>query len=210
MVKVDLYTQSGEKKGTKTLSDALFAVKINTNLMHQALVRQMANARYNLASTKTRAEVAGGGRKPFRQKGTGRARQGTIRAPHMKGGGVAFGPTGKENYSLNMPKKQRRLALFSALSQKALEKNVFALEGYEGEIKTKVFSGLLSKLPVTRNALFILPEKNAVLEKSARNLPHVKTLLASNINMVDLMKYQSIFLVASAPEKLEEVFLSHQ
>jgi len=204
---IDVYNQAGEKKGTKALNKAVFQAEVNEGLMHQALVRQQANARYNLGKVKTRAGVRGGGRKPFRQKGTGRARQGTIRAPHMRGGGVVFGPSGIRNFSLAMPKKQRRVALFSALTVKSANKSIFALEGYEGEISTKKFSDLLSKLPVERNVLIVLSEKNRVLEKSSANVSSVKTILASYLNISDLMKYRKVCFVGDADKKIEEIFL---
>ena len=207
MVKVDVYNQAGDKTSSKTLNKNIFEVKVNEELIHQALVMQQANARYNLWSVKDRSAVRGGWRKPFRQKGTGRARQGTIRAPQMKGGGVVFWPSGIRNFSKTMPKKQRRVALFSALSAKAKDKQIFCLEGYEWEIKTKVFAELISNLPVDRNVLFIISEKNNTLEKSANNIQSVKTILASNINIADLLKYRKICLVWDVDKKLEEIFL---
>lgn len=207
MTKIDVYNQAGEKTGSKTLNAVIFGTEVNEGLMHAALVRQQANARYNLASAKTRAMVSGGGRKPFRQKGTGRARQGSTRSPNMVGGGVAFGPTGIENYSLQMPKKQRRKALFSALSSKLSSKSIFGLEGFSGEISTKAFAELVEKLPVERNVLVVIADKDAVLEKSARNIPTVKTILASYLNLADLLKYRKVCLVGDADKKIEEVFL---
>ncbi len=207
MVKVDVYNQAWDKTSSKTLSKDIFEVKVNEELIHQALVMQQANARYNLGSVKDRSAVRGGGRKPFRQKGTGRARQGTIRAPQMKGGGVVFGPSGERNFTKSMPKKQRRFALFSALTVKAKEKRIFCLEEYKGEIKTKDFADMVSNLPVERNVLFIITEKNEVLEKSAGNVQSVKTILAGNINIADLLKYRKICLVGDADKKLEEIFL---
>jgi large subunit ribosomal protein L4 len=207
MATIDVYNQKGEKTGTKTLKKEVFQVTVNQDLMHRALLRQLANQRINLAYTKNRSEVRGGGAKPYRQKGTGRARQGTIRAPHMKGGGKAFGPLNIRNFSLNMPKKQRRNALFSALTLKAKEKEVFALDSFSGEIKTKNFAEMLKKLPVKRNALFLLPEKNEIIEKSARNLVDVKTLLVNNLNLADLIKFKTLVLVSDSDKKINEIFL---
>lgn len=207
MAKIDIYNQAGQKVESKDLNKQIFAAKLNEGLVHQAMVRQMANARYNLGAVKTRAQVKGGGRKPFRQKGTGRARQGTIRAPHMKGGGVVFGPSGVRNFSLQMPKKQRRAALFAAISSKLKDKAIFGLKEYKGEVKTKIFAEMISNLPVERNVLFILENKNPVFEKSARNLPNVKTILAANLNVIDLLKYKKLCLVADADKKIEELFL---
>lgn len=209
MVKIDVYNQAGAKTGTKELNTQIFHAEVNEGLMHQALVRQQANARYNLAAVKNKGEVRGGGRKPYAQKGTGRARQGSIRAPQWRGGGIIFGPTGTETYSLLMPKKQRRVALFSALTVKANEKAIFALESYKGEISTKALAELVAKLPVERNLLVVLGQKNAVLEKSARNIPNVKTILASYLNIADLMKYRAVCLVEGADKNIEEVFLNN-
>lgn len=207
MATIDMYNQAGEKAGNLELNKDIFERAVNEGLIHQMLVLQQSNARYNLASALTRAEVRGGGRKPFKQKGTGRARQGSIRAPHYKGGGVVFGPTGIENYSVQMPKKQRRAALFSLLSSKAQDQALFALESYTGEISTKSFGELIKKLPVERNVLFVLAERNEVIEKSARNIPTVKTVLASYLNVADLLKFRKICFVKGAEKKLEEVFL---
>jgi len=204
-MKIDLYNQKGEKSGSVELSEEVFGVPFNKDLVHQALVRQLANRRVAIAHTKTRAEVRGGGRKPFRQKGTGNARQGTIRAPHMKGGGVVFGPRNDRNFSKDMPKKQRRKALMSALSEKVRAKEVIALESYNSDKpKTKMFKEMLEKLPVERNALFVLDSKNEVLVKSARNLGNVKTILASYLNIQDLQKYRTIILLKDSVIKLEE------
>jgi len=208
MTTIAIYNQEGQKTSDKQLSAQVFAAPINTGLIHQALVRQMANSRYNLAKAKTRAEVRGGGRKPFRQKGTGRARQGTIRAVQFRGGGAAFGPRGERNFSQRMPRKQRLAALFGALSLKMQKHQIFGLEGYTGEIKTKNFVTLMTKLPIDRNLLLVLPEKNVTLEKSSRNLPNVKTILANYLNIADLTKYRTICLVGEADQKINELFLN--
>ncbi len=202
-----MYNQAGEEVGSKDLNKEIFEAKVNEGLMHEALVRQQANARYNLAKTKDRSDVRGGGAKPFRQKGTGRARQGTIRAPQMKGGGVVFGPSGERNFSMQMPKKQRRAALFSALTVKAKEKSIFGLEKYDEEIKTKTFAGLLAKLPVERNLLLVLSEKNEIIEKSTNNIPTVKTIQVQYLNIADLMKYRKVCFVGDSDKKIEEIFL---
>lgn len=208
-VKVDLYTQAGEKKGQIALPEEMFGASVNAGLMHQALVRQLANARYNLAHTQTKGEVSGGGRKPYKQKGTGNARQGSITNPHWKGGGVSHGPRAVRNFSLMMPKKQRRVALFSALSLKVQEKMVFALEGYAAkEAKTKAFAEMLTKLPVKRDAILVIAERNETIERSVRNLPHVKMVFAGYINLADLQKYDNVILMQDSVKKLEEIFLS--
>ncbi|MBD3330400.1 50S ribosomal protein L4 [Candidatus Peregrinibacteria bacterium] len=207
-MKVDLYTQSGEKNGSLTLPKEIFEVKYNEDLIHQALIRQLANKRVAIAHTKTKGEVRGGGRKPFRQKGTGRARQGSIRSPHMKGGGVTFGPRNDRNFCKNMPKKQRRAALFSALSYKAKNNAIIGLEGFNADApKTKEFNEMLKKLPIERNTLIVIPEKNAVIQKSSSNLPNAKTILAPYLNIHDLQKYRTIVIFKDAVDKLKETFL---
>ena len=206
-MKVDLYTQKGEKKGQLELPKEVFEVPFNKDLIHQALIRQLANKRLATAQVKTRGMVRGGGRKPFKQKGTGNARQGTIRAPQMRGGGVVFGPSNDRNYTKDMPKKQRRKALLSALSLKATEGAIIALEGYDVEApKTKDFAVLMSKLPITRNALIVISEKNKNLQKSASNLPNVKTILSNYVNIHDLQKYRTIVLFQDSVDKLKETF----
>ncbi|MBT4937283.1 50S ribosomal protein L4 [Candidatus Peregrinibacteria bacterium] len=205
-MKIDLYNQEGKKVGSQDLHKTLFEANVNTALMHRLLLLQQSNARYSLSKVKTRSDVRGGGRKPFRQKGTGRARQGTIRAPHMKGGGVIFGPDGNQNFQLSMPKKQRRQALFSVLTTKAEAKEVFALEDYKGDISTKSFALMLKKLPVERSVLFLLAEKSPVFECSSRNLKNTKTILASYTNVADVLKYKKICLVGSAGKTLEQIF----
>lgn len=208
-MKVDLYKQSGEKSGTLDLPKEIFEIPFNEELIHQALVRQLANKRVAIAHTKTRAEVRGGGRKPFRQKGTGNARQGTIRSPLMKGGGIVFGPRNNRNFSKDMPKKQRRKALFSALSEKARNNEIIGLEAYEAkEAKTKDFAEMLKKLPIERNALVVIPEKNTVIQKSSSNLANAKTILASYLNIHDLQKYKKVVFLKDSVAKLEEVFLA--
>ena len=204
-----LFTQKGDKKGDLTLPKEIFEVPFNEDLVHRALVMQMANARVAIAHTKSRGDVRGGGRKPFRQKGTGNARQGTIRAPHMRGGSVVFGPTKYRNFSKSMPKKERRRALFSALSAKATAKEISALENYSVETpKTKDFVDLIKKIGVERSALIVMDEKNQGLIKSASNIPGVKTILVNYLNIRDLQKYNNVIFLEKAVDKLKEVFLS--
>lgn len=207
-MKIDLYTQAGQKKGTADASDAMFAAKVNDELVRLAVIRQLANGRQASAHVKHRGEVRGGGRKPWRQKGTGRARVGSSRNPVWRSGGVAFGPRNTRNYTLNMPKKARRAALFSCLSQKATDKQVFALEGYVAkEPKTKEFAELVAKLPEGRNLLVVLDQKNDVLEKSARNLPNVKTILVNYLNPHDLLRFENVMFLEASLKKAEELFL---
>jgi len=210
-MKIDLYKQTGEKSGQIELPKEIFEIEFNEDLVHQALVRQLANRRIPTAHTKTRAEVRGGGRKPFKQKGTGNARQGTIRAPHMRGGGVVFGPTNERNFKKDMPKKQRRKALFCALSEKARNNEIIALEGYEAkDPKTKPFTEMLKKLPIERDVLIVLSEKNSIVTKSSRNIPFVKTIFANYVNIQDLQKYQKVLFFKDAIEKLKTTFLTSE
>lgn len=207
-MKLDLYLQSGEKKGTVEASDKLFNVPVNDELMRLVVLRQLANARQSNAHAKTRGEVRGGGKKPWKQKGTGRARHGSIRSPIWKGGGVIFGPRNVENYTQRINKKASRGALFSALSQKATENAVFALEKFEVKTpKTKEFETLLKKLPVTRSVLVVLAEKDSGLERSARNLPNVKLILTDYLNVHDLLKYDKVMFMQPALKKAETIFL---
>ncbi|MBI4232735.1 50S ribosomal protein L4 [Candidatus Peregrinibacteria bacterium] len=208
-MKVDLYTQTGAKNGTLELPKEMFEVPFNKDLIHQALIRQLANARVSTAQAKTRGMVRGGGRKPFKQKGTGNARQGTTRAPHMKGGAVIFGPSTEVNHSKNMPKKQRRKALFSALSEKARSNEIIALEGYEAkEPKTKDFAALIAKLPIDRNVLVVIPEKDSIVQKSSSNLVNAKTITVNYLNIHDLQKYKHVLLFKDAIKAIEEVFFT--
>lgn len=209
MPKIDLYNQKGEKKGDITVSDAIFGQEFNAGLIHQALIRQHANKRLGMiAHTKTRSDVRGGGRKPFRQKGTGRARQGSTRDPHQVGGGVALGPRNVKNYKKSMPKKQRRLALFSALSAKVAEKKVMALDKYEAEApKTKPFAEMLKKLPIEKDVLVVIPQKDEKVLKSSNNIPNSKTILAGYVNIADLQKYDSVLIFQDALKKMEETFV---
>lgn len=208
-MKVDLYTQKGEKSGTLDLPKEIFDIPFNKDLVHQALVMQLGNQRSPIAHTLEKGEVRGGGRKPFKQKGTGSSRQGSIRNPHYKGGGVAFGPRNVRNFVRSIPKKQRRKALFCALSEKVRSNQVIGLESYKADKpKTKEFAAMLKKLPVKRNALFVISEKDNVLLKSSRNISNLKTVLAGYINIQDLQKYETVILLKDAVAKLKETFLS--
>lgn len=208
-MKAVIYSQKGEKTGEKKLNPEVFGVEFHEGLVHMAIVRQNANARLANAQVKTRGMVRGGGRKPFKQKGTGRARQGTIRAPHMRGGGSVFGPTGRENYEKQMTKKMRRRALFSALSLRASEKNVAVLDSFSLKApSTKEFVSLLSKIGEVRKVLVVAPEKDFVLEKSVSNIPGVKFLLSGYVNTVDVMNADLVLFLEKGLEKVEEIFVS--
>ncbi|MBU1151385.1 50S ribosomal protein L4 [Patescibacteria group bacterium] len=206
-MKVDLYSQKGEKSGQLELPKEISELPFNKDLVHQALVRQLANKRVAIAHTKTRGEVSGGGRKPFRQKGTGNARQGTIRAPHMKGGGVVFGPRNNRNFEKDMPRKQRRLALLSAFSEKVRSNEVMGLEDYKAEKpKSKDLVELLNKLPIEKTVLLVIAEKDTAIQKSSANLPNTKTILANYLNIHDLQKYKTVIILKDAVEKIKETF----
>jgi len=208
-MKIDIYSQKGEKSSQAEVSKELFEVPFNEDLIHQALVRQHANARIAVAHTKKRGEIRGGGRKPYRQKGTGSARQGSIRNVHFRGGCVVFGPRNDRNFKKDMPRKQRRRALFSALSEKARSKEIIGLEEYEAkEVKTKLFAELIKKLPIERNVLIVTAEKNELIEKSSRNISNVKTISVPYLNIRDLQKYHTILFLKEALTKMEEVFLT--
>lgn len=196
----------GERNGEVDLPKAVFNETPNMSVMHQAYLRQMANARQGTASTKTRGEVSGGGAKPYRQKGTGRARHGSIREPSMKGGGTVFGPHPR-SYELRMPKQMRRLALRSALSQKALDGQVRIIENFVfDEPKTKQAADLMEAMGFDKSALIVLPAPNVVVSRSFENLSGAKTILARNINIRDLFSHTYLLLSKDCLELLEENF----
>lgn len=204
-MEVDVLNMEGQKVGTVELSPAIFEAPINVDLMHQAYVRQMANARLGTHKTKTRSEVSGGGRKPWRQKGTGRARQGSIRAPQWVGGGKVHTPRPR-SYRQRMPKKMRRAALRSALSARAAEQAIVVLEDLTlPEPKTRLMAQALNRLVGDASALLILPEKEAYepVVRSAANLPEAKTLLAQYLNIRDLLGYDKIILPLKALDVLQ-------
>jgi large subunit ribosomal protein L4 len=198
--------QTGASTGTVELPD-LFETPVHKAVMHQALLRQLANARQGTHDTKNRSEVRGGGRKPYRQKGTGRARQGSIRAPHYAGGGVVFGPTPR-SYAQDMPRKQRRLALRSALAVKAQEGAITVLENFELEApRTRAVTDLLRTIEAGRRVLVVLGSHNEVLEKSARNLPEVRVILAANLSVRDLLLGDTVVMTRDALEHVQEVLV---
>ncbi len=204
-MRVPVYNIEGEQVGEVELNDAIFGITPHIPVMHQALVRQLANARQGTHSTKTRGEVSGGGRKPWPQKGTGRARQGSIRAPQWVGGGTVFGPKPRSYYQ-KMPRKMRRLALRSALSVKAAAGQIKVLDALQlPEIKTKRMVQVLQNLGVEGSALILLPERDEVVELSARNLPDVKTLRASYLNVRDLLGYETIIMPLASLEVVESI-----
>lgn len=203
-MQVALRNIKGEVIREIELSDDIFGVPVNVPVMHQAFVRQQANARLGTAATKTRGLVRGGGKKPWRQKGTGRARQGTTRAPQWRGGGTVFGPQPR-SYAQAMPRKMRRLALRSALSSKAAEDRIVVLESLDLEMpKTKQMLEILDNLGVTSSALVLLPERNENVERSANNLDMVKTLRANYLNIRDLLGFDYVIMPLGALQIIEE------
>jgi len=196
---------AGETVNEIELRDDIFGLEPHEAVMHQAVVRQLANARLGTASTKTRGNVRGGGRKPWRQKGTGRARQGSIRAPQWKGGGVVFGPHPR-SYRQRMPRKMRRLALKSALSAKAAEDGIVLLDDLLMEApKTKNMLAVLDSLQIESSVLILLPERDFNIERSASNVPDVKTLHASNLNVIDILNYDTLILPVKALAVIEQI-----
>ncbi len=205
MANVKVYNIEGKEVGTLELNDAIFGVEINEHLVHQAVVLQLANKRQGTQSAKTRAEVRGGGRKPWRQKGTGHARQGSTRAPQWKGGGVVFAPKPRD-YSFKMNKKEKALAIKSALTSRVNESKFYVLDDLSfDEIKTKKMKAVLDNLKVQK-ALVILGEKNEKVQLSARNLPKVRTVISNSINVYDILKYDTLVLTKDAVTKIEEVY----
>ena len=198
--------QAGVETGNVELPEAVFGIEPNEPVMHQALIRQLANGRQGTASTKTRSEVRGGGRKPYRQKGTGRARQGSTRSPQWEGGGVVFGPHPR-SYRMDMPRKQRRLALRSALSAKAQDGGLVVLEAFEIEVpRTRAITDLLRSVEAGRRVLVVLGSHNEMLEKSARNIAEVQVTLAGNLSVRDLLIAETVIVTRDAIEHIEEAF----
>ena len=205
MPKVDLLNMEGKKVGDIELADEVFAVEVNESVMHDVVVNYLANQRQGTASTKTRSEVRGGGKKPWKQKGTGRARQGSIRAPQWIKGGIALGPKPRSfKYTLN--KKVRRLALRSALTTKVQESKLVVLDSLKfDEIKTKNMAKVLENINVSK-ALVVIADKDINVQASARNIPNIKASLVNTINTYDVLKYDTLVLTQDAVKKIEEVY----
>lgn len=205
MAKVSVYNMEGSQVGDIELNDAVFGVEVNEHLVHMAVVSQLANKRQGTQKAKTRSEVSGGGRKPWRQKGTGHARQGSIRAPQWKGGGVVFAPVPRD-YSFKLNKKEKRAALKSALTSRVQENKLIVVEELKfDEIKTKNFKAVMDNLKVNK-ALVVLGEKNDNTVLSARNIPTIQTTYADSINVYDVMKGGTLVLTKDAVTKIEEVY----
>ena len=205
MANVKVYNIEGKEVGTIELSDAVFGVEVNEHLMHMAVVQQLANKRQGTQKAKTRSEVSGGGRKPWRQKGTGHARQGSTRAPQWTGGGVVFAPTPRD-YSFKLNKKEKRAALKSALSSRVQDNKFIVIDEMNfGEIKTKNFQNMLNNLSVAK-ALVVIEEGNTNAVLSARNIADVKTAGTNTINVYDILKYNTVIVTKAAVATIEEVY----
>lgn len=205
MPKVALYNVQGSQVGEVELSDAVFGIEPHVHVLHEAVVMQQASLRQGTHKTKGRSEVRGGGRKPWKQKGTGRARQGSIRAPQWKGGGTVFGPTPR-SYAYKLPKKVRRLAIKSALSSKVIDNEIVVLDDLAmAQPKTKEFAAILTNLKVERKALVVASEHDENVARSARNIPGVKFLAADGINVLDVLGYDKLIITKDAVQKVEEV-----
>jgi len=206
MAQTTLYDKTGASVGSVELSDELFAAPVNVAVLHQVVTAQLAGRRMGTHDTKTRGEVRGGGRKPYRQKGTGRARQGTKSAPHYRGGGAVFGPHPR-SYEQRLPKKMRRLALRGALTAKLGDEAIRIVDTFALErIKTRDFAGILTALNATGRILIVAPASDEQLRLSARNLPTVEVILADSLNVVDLIKADTVVIEQPALARMEEVY----
>ncbi|MEW9122235.1 MAG: 50S ribosomal protein L4 [Thermotaleaceae bacterium] len=206
MPKVALLNISGEQVGEIELNDSIFGAEINQHVLHDMVKNYLANQRQGTQSAKTRAEVRGGGRKPWRQKGTGRARQGSIRSPQWVGGGVVFAPKPRD-YRYSLPKKVKRLAMKSALSSKVQDNSIIVLDALEMSMpKTKEMTNVLKNLKVDKKALIVLDEKNENIIKSANNIPGITTTLVSTLNVYDILKHDQFIITKDAVHKVEEVY----
>ena len=206
MANVSVYNMEGKEVGTIELNDAVFGVEVNEHLVHMAVVQQLANNRQGTQKAKTRSEVSGGGRKPWRQKGTGHARQGSTRAPQWTGGGVVFAPVPRD-YSFKLNKKEKRAALKSVLTDKVQTNNFIVVDELKlDEIKTKKFMAVLSNLNVTKKALVVLNDNDKNVMLSARNIPTVKTSLTNTINVYDILNANTVVVTKDAVKTIEEVY----
>ena len=206
MPSIDVYNIEGKKVKSLDLKEEIFGIEPNEAVVHSVLVNYLANQRQGTQSTKTRAEVRGGGRKPWRQKGTGRARQGSIRAPQWIKGGIALGPKPR-TYTIKLTKKVKRLALKSALSSKVNDNNIVVVDEINfSEIKTKNMVNVLNNLKLETNALIVLGDKNENVVRSAKNIPNVKTAYVNTINVYDILKYNKFIVTKEAAAKIEEVY----
>ncbi len=207
MLNVKVFDMNGSEQGTMELNENIFGVEVNVALLHEAVKNYLANQRHGTQSTLTRTEVRGGGRKPWRQKGTGRARQGSIRAPQWTHGGIALGPKPR-SYRYSMNKKAKRLAMKCALSSKVADDQMIVLESLSfNEIKTKNMAAVLKALKVEEKALIVLPAPDVNVVKSAKNIPNVKTLYVNTLNVYDIIKYDKFIVTKEAVQKIGEVYV---
>ena len=206
MANVSVYNMEGKEVGKIELNDAIFGVEVNEHLVHMAVLQQLADKRQGTQKAKTRSEVSGGGRKPWRQKGTGHARQGSIRAPQWKGGGVVVAPVPRD-YSFKMNKKEKRAALKSALTDKVQNNNIIVVDELKfDEIKTKKFAEVMNNLKATRKALVVLADNDQNVVLSARNLAEANTTLTNTLNVYDIVNAKTLVLTKDAVTKIEEVY----
>lgn len=206
MPKVPVYGFDGKLAGDMALADTVFAVKPDAGLLHEVTLGLRANARHAIANTKTRGEVSGGGKKPWKQKGTGRARQGSTRSPQWVGGGITFGPTSERNFSVKINKKAKKKALFMSLSDKVASNKFFILESVNtGTAKTKIMADLVKKLPVDRNALLVVAKSEPMLMRMVRNLQNIKLTTVQSVNILDVLTYRTIIFVKDAVPAFEQV-----
>lgn len=206
MANVTLYKQDGSENGSVELNDAIFAIEPNQNVVFDAIIMQRASLRQGTHAVKNRSAVSGGGRKPWRQKGTGRARQGSIRSPQWRGGGIVFGPTPR-SYSYKLPKKVRRLALKSVLSEKVTDQNLVVVDALSFDApKTKAFAQAMTALNANEKTLVVLEAGNDNAALAARNLPNVKVVVADGINVLDIVNNNKLVVTQAAIQKIEEVF----
>ena len=206
MANVAVYNMEGKEVGTMELNDSVFGVEVNEHLVHMAVVQQLANKRQGTQKAKTRSEVSGGGRKPWRQKGTGHARQGSTRSPQWTGGGVVFAPVPRD-YSFKLNKKEKQAALKSVLTDKAANNNLIVVDELKfDEIKTKKFQAVLTNLKIDKKALVVLKENDKNVIMSARNIPTVKTSLTNTINVYDIINANKLVLTKDAVKAIEEVY----
>lgn len=207
MPSISIYGQDGIAVGELALNESLFGIKPNKALVHEVMVAQRNNARRAIASTKTKGEVSGGGKKPWKQKGTGRARQGSIRSPQWVGGGIAFGPLAERNFSQKVNKKAKRTALLMALSDKVVDKKMIAIESIKTESpKTKIFAEMVKKLPLERTTLLIAAASNPSLLRMVRNVPNVKLVTANSVSLNDVLTYRSIAFLKDAVAAFEKIY----
>ncbi len=205
MANVSVYNMEGKEVGTIELNDAVFGVEVNEHLVHMAVVAQLANKRQGTQKAKTRSEVSGGGRKPWRQKGTGHARQGSTRSPQWTGGGIVFAPTPRD-YTITLNKKEKRAALKSALTSRVNENKFVVVDELKfDEVKTKNFKAVMNNLKVSK-ALVVLADNDQNTVLSARNIPEVKTSLVNTINVFDILKYNTVVATKAAVASIEEVY----